>query len=498
MIFGGMPVVLASGLVCSAAIAAPANPMNQIRLENQANQSSSANGADPAKKAGLIRKISQTNLAELYEARQFSQAEAIARNLLQSRPTDFTAHFYRAHCLVMLNRSPEALSEYEKSLPLAPTEALKLMCADAVKRLRASTTVPGLAPNSASTSSNAQDEALKKRIEEKATLLVENKRAALDRDIAKVKGETDEAMEVLNLRYPRRSEYNMDERYNREAEAIKIDAQERIQALKERFDYEAKKIKEAYQEQASKVSQVNQNFASRKTLVSAKPSNLPPISRPSSSPATAAAPSNIAPKSKSKLTDDDITYLRNSEVTFVVEQSAAMSDILPGTKTTRNAFCLEHLSDFAGIASSEQASFSVVPSSETFGVIDNCSSRDLLKAFSEGYTLRGADLVAPVDYLGSRYFGSKPSKKLLLVLVVSGKYSLDDSLERAIAKLSRRMEEPGQVRILFISVGADQAAEEYLQRLASGTIPGCKFPIVEFCSYSTLQKSGLTSAVLKQ
>lgn len=201
--------------------------------------------------------------------------------------------------------------------------------------------------------------------------------------------------------------------------------------------------------------------------------------------------------------DQNYRRLANYNLELIVDRSMSMRTKDCPDGLSRWAWCGLQASSLANtLAPYSQAGLTIVPFATEYDVFEHASAQNIDYMFNNVQNQFGTRLYEPLAERLDNYFAHRQTntKPLVIVIVTDGVPfpRFEPPLVRnELISSSRRMNNPGEVTVIFCQIGArEKRGEEYLLDLDQNLVAdGAKYHYVHTVSFDELSEAGLGPSV---
>lgn len=203
------------------------------------------------------------------------------------------------------------------------------------------------------------------------------------------------------------------------------------------------------------------------------------------------------------LNKQELTLLSNYEVAVIIDKSGSMDERDCPGNLTRWDWCASQLSNLASQTSAVfRNGITVALFSSDYQVYRNADLSMVSNIFARNSPSGGTYMAKPMSEVLDEYFDRRdhsPSsvRKLLIEVISDGEPSDRGELIATIARATRKMNRPDEVRINFIQIGNERDGGALLNKLDNRLSPdeGAQFDIVSVSPFSSVASQGLPGAM---
>ena len=193
--------------------------------------------------------------------------------------------------------------------------------------------------------------------------------------------------------------------------------------------------------------------------------------------------------------------LKNRDYYLAVDKSGSMETADTSSGQSRFKYAEESTIALAKkLESFDPDGICVIPFGSSHKVYDNVTADKVADIFKENQPFGGTNL-APVlkhcfdDYLKKKKAGTCPENGAIVVVMTDGAPSDPAEVKKAIVDFTQKLDNgDGEFGILFLQVGKDSGAGNYLREL-DDNLKGAKFDIVDAKTFDEVESLGILGAL---
>lgn len=206
---------------------------------------------------------------------------------------------------------------------------------------------------------------------------------------------------------------------------------------------------------------------------------------------------------------EKLKRLAEHDIVVIIDRSGSMKTPDCPNGNSRWGWCRDQAVSFMQLGAEEIQTITLVTFSYDYKVYPNSDLNAVKQTFETVDPDGGTGTAAPLDDRLQDYFRRRDTqggkcKPLLIAVITDGLPNLPggpvqakQQVENAIIDATRRMNNPGEVSITFLSIGDAFEGDAFLRDLDTGLLGnGARYDIVSTKSFQELERVGLMQALI--